>query len=45
METSQLLDVLGTYAVEGLSFPEDMITDQPDRQIIAEMVRKSCSFV
>lgn len=37
----ELLNVLGKYAVEGPQlFPEDMITDQPDRQIVAEMVRE-----
>lgn len=37
----QLLNILGTYAIEGPQlFPEDMITDQPDRQIVAEMVRE-----
>jgi GTP-binding protein Era len=37
----QLLDILDSYAIEGPAlFPEDMITDQPERQIVAEMVRE-----
>ncbi len=37
----ELLRVLGKYAVEGPElFPEDMITDQPEKQICAEIVRE-----
>ncbi|MBR1457705.1 MAG: GTPase Era [Oscillospiraceae bacterium] len=37
----ELLDELGKYAEEGPHlFPEDMITDQPERQICAELVRE-----
>lgn len=37
----ELLDELEKYAVEGPHlFPEDMITDQPERQICAELVRE-----
>jgi len=37
----ELLSVLGKYAVEGPElFPEDMITDQPEKQICAEIVRE-----
>lgn len=37
----ELLSVLGRYAVEGPQlFPEDMITDQPEKQICAEIVRE-----
>lgn len=36
-----LLDVLEEFLPEGLQlFPEDMITDQPERQICAEIVRE-----
>ena len=37
----ELLGILGKYAVEGPQlFPEDMITDQPEKQICAEIVRE-----
>jgi len=37
----QLMDELEKYAVEGPHFfPDDMITDQPERQICAELVRE-----
>ena len=37
----ELLKVLETYAVEGPQlFPEDMVTDQPEKQICAEIVRE-----
>ena len=37
----ELLDEMEKYAVEGPHlFPEDMITDQPERQICAELVRE-----
>ena len=38
---AELLDELEKYAVEGPHlFPDDMITDQPERQICAELVRE-----
>ncbi len=38
---SELLDEMEKYAVEGPHlFPDDMITDQPERQICAELVRE-----
>ena len=37
----QLLDVFEKYAKEGPQlFPEDMTTDQPEKQIIAEIIRE-----
>ena len=37
----ELMDEMEKYAVEGPHlFPEDMITDQPERQICAELVRE-----
>ena len=37
----ELMDELAKYAAEGPHlFPEDMITDQPERQICAELVRE-----
>ena len=37
----ELLNVLEKYAQEGPQlFPEDMVTDQPERQIVAEIVRE-----
>jgi len=37
----ELTRVLDKYALEGLQlFPDDMITDQPERQIIAEIIRE-----
>lgn len=37
----ELLTVLDQYALEGPQlFPDDMITDQPERQIIAEIIRE-----
>ena len=36
-----LLDTIGKYLPEGPKyFPEDMITDQPERQIVAELIRE-----
>ena len=41
----ELLTVLRSYAVEGPQlFPEDMVTDQPDRQIVAEIVREKLLY-
>ena len=38
---SQLLEEMDKFAVEGPHFfPDDMITDQPERQICAELVRE-----
>ena len=38
---SELLDEMEKYAVEGPHlFPDDMITDQPERQVCAELVRE-----
>lgn len=38
---SELMDEMEKYAVEGPHlFPDDMITDQPERQICAELVRE-----
>ncbi len=37
----ELLDVLGKFAVEGPQlFPDDIISDQPEKQICAEIVRE-----
>ena len=37
----ELLDVLSKYAQEGPQlFPDDMVTDQPEKQIVAEIVRE-----
>lgn len=37
----ELMDEMEKFAVEGLHlFPDDMITDQPERQICAELVRE-----
>jgi GTP-binding protein Era len=37
----ELLDELDKFAIEGPQlFPEDMVTDQPERQMIAEIVRE-----
>ena len=39
--TQELLDVLAQFLPEGPRlFPEDMITDQPERQICAEIIRE-----
>lgn len=39
--TDRLLECLKTYLVEGPQyFPEDMVTDQPERVICAEMIRE-----
>ena len=39
--TQELLDEFSKFAAEGPAlFPEDMITDQPERQIVAEIVRE-----
>ena len=37
----QLLDICGKYAVESpFLFPEDTTTDQPERQVMAEIIRE-----
>lgn len=41
----ELLKVLKRYAQEGPQlFPDDMVTDQPDRQIVAEIVREKLLY-
>ena len=41
----ELLNLLCGFAMEGPPlFPEDMVTDQPDRQICAEMVREKLLY-
>ena len=41
----ELLKVLRGYAQEGPQlFPDDMVTDQPDRQIVAEIVREKLLY-
>lgn len=41
----ELLSLLAGYAVEGPQlFPDDMVTDQPDRQIVAEIVREKLLY-
>ncbi|MBO4331150.1 MAG: GTPase Era [Oscillospiraceae bacterium] len=41
----ELMDELSKYAREGPAlFPEDMVTDQPDRQILAEIVREKLLY-
>ena len=41
----ELLTILRRYAAEGPQlFPEDMVTDQPDRQIVAEIVREKLLY-
>ncbi|MDD6188520.1 MAG: GTPase Era [Clostridiales bacterium] len=41
----ELLELFRGFAVEGPPlFPEDMVTDQPDRQIVAEMVREKLLY-
>ena len=41
----ELLTVLCSYAAEGPQlFPDDMVTDQPDRQIVAEIVREKLLY-
>jgi GTP-binding protein Era len=41
----ELLAILTRYTVEGPQlFPEDMVTDQPDRQIVAEIVREKLLY-
>jgi len=38
---TELITILNQYALEGPQlFPDDMITDQPERQIIAEIIRE-----
>ncbi|MBP5166569.1 MAG: GTPase Era [Oscillospiraceae bacterium] len=40
-----LMDELAKYAQDGPAlFPEDMVTDQPDRQIVAEIVREKLLY-
>ncbi len=37
----QLMEVCGKYAVEGpFLFPDDVTTDQPERQVMAEIIRE-----
>ncbi len=37
----QLLEICGKYAVEGpFLFPDDVTTDQPERQVMAEIIRE-----
>ena len=39
--TDELLSILSAYAADGPAlFPEDMVTDQSDSQIIAELIRE-----
>ncbi len=39
--TEELLNVIQKYLPEGPQyFPEDMITDQPERQIVSEIIRE-----
>ena len=41
LQEEELLAQLGKYAVEGPHlFPEDMYTDQPEKQLCAELVRE-----
>ncbi len=41
----ELLTILRGYAAEGPQlFPDDMVTDQPDRQIVAEIVREKLLY-
>lgn len=41
----ELLDILASLARSGPQlFPEDMVTDQPDRQIVAEIVREKLLY-
>ena len=41
----ELLDILADLAQPGPQlFPEDMVTDQPDRQIVAEIVREKLLY-
>lgn len=41
----ELLGLLKGYAAEGPQlFPDDMVTDQPDRQIVAEIVREKLLY-
>ncbi len=43
--TEELLTILAGYTQEGPQlFPEDMVTDQPDRQIVAEIVREKLLY-
>ncbi len=42
---NELLEVLSSYAVEGPQlFPDNMATDQPDGQIVAEIVREKLLY-
>ena len=39
--TAELLDKLESYAIPGHAlFPEDMVTDQPEKQVCAEIIRE-----
>lgn len=41
----KMLDTLLAYAQEGPQlFPDDMVTDQPDRQVVAEIVREKLLY-
>lgn len=43
--TEELMKELEKYAVEGPKlFPEDMVTDQPERQVCAEIVREKLLY-
>lgn len=44
--TEELLRAIRKYIPEGPKyFPEDMITDQPERQIVAEMIREKALYL
>ena len=44
--TEELLKAIRKYIPEGPKyFPEDMITDQPERQIVAEMIREKALYL
>ncbi len=44
--TEQLLSVIKSYLPEGPQyFPADMVTDQPERQIAAEIIREKALYV
>ena len=36
----ELLTEIDKYATEGPQFPEDMVSDQPERQLVAEIIRE-----
>lgn len=44
--TGDLLDAIKKYLPEGPKyFPDDMITDQPERQIVAEIIREKALYL